>query len=61
MCVRGCVQCAKDNGVDVTKVSPHIWCRENCVAKGLWDHNDQGQKLNDCIWKKCCGTWFQRN
>jgi RHS repeat-associated protein len=59
-CVRGCIQCAKDNGADVSRVGPHIWCRDRCQQKGLWDTNKQGKELNDCIWGKCCTTWFQQ-
>jgi RHS repeat-associated protein len=46
-CVRGFLQCAHDSGADVTRVEPHIWCRNNCQNKGLWGYND-GKKLT--VW-----------
>jgi hypothetical protein len=59
-CVRGCIQCAHDNGADVTRVEPHVWCRNNCQNDGKWGFDD-GKQLNKCIWEECCTPWFQRN
>jgi len=57
-CVRACIQCAKESGEDVTKISPHSWCKSQCRAKGVWT-NENDKTLNDLINQKCTRCWFQ--
>jgi RHS repeat-associated protein len=58
-CVRGCIQCAKENGADVSTVWTHKWCVGRCKEKKLWDYKHDSL-LNDCIWKKCCVPGFMQ-
>lgn len=57
-CVRGCIQCAKDSGADVTRFHPHYWCKEKCRTQGIWKHEDD-ERLNEVIQNTCSKCWFQ--
>jgi hypothetical protein len=57
-CARGCIQCARDQGADVTRAHPHLWCKKKCRKDGLWTFRND-QQFSDAVNRTCTRCWFQ--
>jgi len=57
-CARGCIQCAKDHGADVTRAEAHLWCKKKCRAEGTWTYQND-QQFSDAVNNTCTKCWFQ--